>query len=197
MATLKAIKTDPSLAPRPQKGIVQGCYDALDALAGPSRLDQIIKLLPASDLEPEQYIDADRLKGVMQSGKSWGYFTFDPDTQKWWIAPRSYYVARQEYLHDPDRERGRRPRGKKKPQKEIQVVKVTDWKYTIVLSIVAFVVGFGLGMSRPASADDFELEPQWGQSCPIAKPFRPLNCPRGWAECICTADGCFWIWRCP
>lgn len=174
--------------------MVKGCYDALDALAGPARIDQIINLLPASDLEPEQYIDADRLRKVMMSGKSWGYFNYDPTTQKWTIAPRSYYQQRQEFLHDPDRERKRRPRGKKK-EHEVKVVKVTDWKFTIVFAIFSFLVGLAVGAGNTAQANPL-LEPVEYQVCPIAKPFRPLNCPNGYAECVCTADGCSWRWVC-
>lgn len=62
---------------------------------------------------------------------------------------------------------------------------------------IALMAGLILAILVGICAMESQADPLPGeyQTCPIAQPFRPLNCPNGYTECICTADGCSWVWR--
>ena len=63
------------------------------------------------------------------------------------------------------------------------------------MKALSIIFAAALSLSAHGNQAFFPLDVEY-QACPIAKPFRPFGCPNGYLECICTADGCYWVWRC-
>ena len=137
------------LAPPPKKGLALAVYNTIDAMAGEATQHEIEALLPAEITESHQ-IGRKRIYNSLHYLKNYGYVVHNPGSDKWRIAPLSYFKAREQWRNDPDREpKYRAPRRKKADRLDLseKVVYRHDWMYTALFATTAFAVGVFIGIN--------------------------------------------------
>ena len=94
-------------APRPKYGLARALYEVVDACGG-ATFEQIVKYLPAAIIDAKQVASRKKIAHNLYHCVYRGYLVHQGEARyktadtkgHWFIAPLSYYNARQQYLDD-------------------------------------------------------------------------------------------------
>ena len=143
----ETVPTIGAKAPRPSRAsFARSLYDAIESNRGPSTLQEIIQLIPATD---DAYKwDTAQPKRVLQllvSSKTHGYFVEQGD--RWQIAPRAFYESQQQHLEDVRSGKApKRKRGTSHVAHEVtEYVHIGMWE-GIAIGAIGAVVGMAIGV---------------------------------------------------
>jgi len=100
-----------STAPRPERrSFSRSLYDAIESNAGPSTIEQVISLLPATDdADKWNTSTPDRVTQLLKSAESHGYVQYDEASQRWKLATKQWYEQRQAHIAEQRMARDMKP----------------------------------------------------------------------------------------
>ncbi len=144
---MKAIDgTKRGYAPRPTRAsMLRALYDAVEAAGSVAKIREIKELLPLTD-DAHRLLKKSAIDHGLYNAVYSGYLVHNPKDDTYRIAPLSYYEARQQVVLETRKKNAetlKTPRQSRRAKHE--VVFVTNWKLTAVLSWAAFFIGLVTG----------------------------------------------------